>query len=171
MGEAMQFEWYRAEGSHEAGLPAERDARKYPWGMFTRDGNVLAAVGMFMWFSSTDEMAAYFCEVEPQTQDVPRDELPMLQERIESALVDLRAERNLEAAREALNGGQEYWTTEWWGTFEMLARGDGEWVEDLRTSFREASEEHLDDDAEALRSPIESGEEDAFVEFIRHYGF
>lgn len=164
--DSSDYNWFDSEGQHDVELPHERDPRTYPWGMFTRDDSVLAPVGMFLWFSSPEELAAYVHEVEPRIYDLDDQERTKVQGDIAAPLAELTSsDADLEGARVALNAAQDYFTTDWWGTFDVLCTGDGEWEKEPRAESRPD-----DDGAEADR-PIGPDEADAFIEYLGHYGY
>lgn len=158
------YEWRSDDGSPDLETPHRRDPRDYPWGMFTSDDFVLANVGMFMWFADRSEMAAYIREAEPTIYDVTGAELDELMQAIEPSLSRLIAGEALESVRESLNGAQEHWNTQWWGTFEDLCTGQGEFESEVRIAFREL-------DGDGSPDPIEAGEQARLIEFLADYGF
>ena len=162
-----QYDWFRSDEDHDAELPHHRDPRTYPYGLYTSDAFVMSAVGMFFWFESRAEMAAYIRHVEPQIYELDEGERGVLLAALEAPLDALQAgTTDLEAARDAINvAASNHFVIEWTGTFEELCAGDGEWACEFRTSFREAC------DKESSPEPISADEVEAFVGYISEYGF
>lgn len=161
------YDWFKSDGSHDAQLPHDRDPRTYPCGVFTTDGSVLSAVGVFLWFESRAEMAAYIRHVEPQIYELDEDERSVLLVAVEEPLSALQSgTMDLETARGAINAAAaNHFAIDWAGTFDELCRGDREWARELRQSFREHSDE------ESSAEPISADELEAFVEYVSEYGF
>jgi len=154
------YEWQEQTGPKAAEIPHERDPRNFPWGMFSADDNAQAPIGMFMWFATPDEMAEYVRIVEPQTYQMEADERAELLERLDPGLTMLVADPSgLEKAREAVNSAASgYWETHWWGTFDGLCSGAGEWERFVRDQFH-------DHEGEVTPDKI-----DHFIDFLSHYG-
>jgi hypothetical protein len=153
---------------------SDRDPRRYPYGFFVSD-----VVGIFTWFSSPDELFDTFVEAEPTVYasgsepglDKLTEELQAIRKRVKRpvALTEkLRREVN-----EVLGDNADL---EWWGNFDDLRKGTGEFETDLRTWFREArgdvaDEEDFEEEVEADTSrPIEPYEVDEFIDYLKHYG-
>ena len=135
--------------------------------MYTADSFVMSAGGMFFWFESPAETAAYIRHVEPQIYQLDEDERGVLLAALEEPLNALQAgTSNVETVRGAINAaGADHFVIEWAGTFDELCAGDGEWASELRTGFREAC------DDESSPEPIPADEVEPFVGYISEYGF
>lgn len=162
-----QYDWFRNDQDHAAELPHDRDPRRYRCGMYTADSFVMSAVGMFLWFESPVEIAAYIRHVEPQIYQLDEDERGVLLAALEEPLNTLQAgTSDVETVRGAINAAAaDHFVIEWAGTFDELSAGDGEWACEFRASFREAC------DKESSPEPISADEVEAFVGYISEYGF
>ena len=162
-----QYDWFMSDGDHAAALPHERDPRAYPYGLYTADSFVMSAVGMFFWFESPAEIAAYIRHVEPQIYQLDDDERDVLLAALEEPLDALQAgTTDLEAARRAINAAAvSHFVIEWADTFDELRGGDAEWAREFRSNFREDCEE------EPSAEPISADDVEAFVHHISEYGF
>ena len=159
------YDWFDEAGNHDAELPHDRDPRSHPFGMFTRDASGVASVGMFFWFSSAEELAAYIREVEPQIYRLDESESEELRCAVEAPLQGLTAATDLESVPDQLNRAQDYFAIEWMGRFEELTGGDGEWAREVRAESRS------DDQEMDPGRPLAPDEIPAFIEFVAAYGY
>ena len=76
------------------------------------------------------------------------------------------------ALQEALSGFQ---SLDWIGTFDDLCKSSDEWSAEVRSNFRELSDENADeseeDDLDRNARPLEPDEFDEFVTYLLEYGF
>jgi hypothetical protein len=142
----------------------DRDPEKFPLGIFSQDD----IAGGFMWFSSLEEMSAAAVSV-LSFVNVAEDDLEGMEahRKATAALLPQGLPAKLdESLRDAINdawealdsgaGGQLIW----WGNFEDLLSGGGEFECELRANFRE------DEDG----SSIQPGEKADFLGFIKDDG-
>jgi len=165
MADPQGYEWFRAEGEHDAGLPQGRDPREYPWGMYATDGSPLVSVGMFFWFSTAEELTSWFREVEPQIYGLEGAEVNDFRAVVEPALSAFIAGVDPEQTAEQINAAQSEVSVVWWGRFDALCSKDSEWERDFRSEFRERNDDEPDP------SPIAAKETDDFIAFISEYGY
>lgn len=146
----------RLEAAHDA------DPRTHFHGFFSRD-DLSGGVGMFHWYASRE------ARLESIAVDLPllvdKDD-PELTKAIRAAAHEpnhLADGALLEALQEQLEGLQEL---VWIGTFDELCASTSDWPGEVRSEF------HGDEDGP--RSPdrtIRVEERDAFVAFLREFGF
>lgn len=135
-----------------ARLCARRDPARYPLGAMTTDGKGQA----LQWFRDLPELSAFLHRMEPQRWGVRMLELVELKARTEPVFVrldvlglseELRAEHNAATA--------PAFRIDWWGRFEVLTSGDGEFASLLRREFSGAE------------APLHPEQQAAFVGFLR----
>ena len=170
MTHTNSYEWFRAGGVHNTELPHDRDPRAYGWGLYKRDVSPTASVdlsfGEFLWFGSPRELATYVGAVGPQIYFLhPQDQLDVYQASVEPILARLSApDPEWEETRVDINVAQDLFRVVWWGRFEALCSGSGDFELELRRQFRDMG--GIDGPA----SPIGPSEMDDFVAFIASYG-
>ena len=151
---------------------SERNPREFPFGYFVSD-----VVGLFVWFRSPDELFDAFVEAEPTVYAAGSE--PDL-ERLTKGLgkIRLRVSRPVhltEKLRQEINDALgDSADLEWWGRFEDLLKGTGEFATDLRGWFRESQGDEVDrdddeEDEDGSR-PIEDYEVEDFVDYLKDYG-
>lgn len=166
---ANSYEWFRP-GAHNAELPHDRDPRAYVWGLYQRDVSPSASLdvsfGEFLWFGSPRELVTYIREVEPQVYCLhPQVQLDAYGPSVEPVLARLSApDTGWEEARVDINRSQDIFRVVWWGRFETLCSGSGDFELEFRREFRGL------DGADKTASPIAASEMDAFIAFIGSYG-
>ena len=170
MTHANSYEWFRAGGAHNAELPHDRDPRAYGWGLYQRDvpptTSADLSFGEFLWFGSPRELATYIREVELQIYSLhPQDQLDGYQASVEPILARLSApDPEWEETRVDINVAQDLFRVVWWGRFEALCSGSGDFELELRRQFQDLR--GADDPA----SPIAASEMHDFIGFIASYG-
>jgi hypothetical protein len=153
-----------AEWSEIAAEAMERDPREYRFGYYTGGSFVLDSTRVFVWFASLDELIRQVLEIEPRVHDLePGEGLEEFQARIGPVLERARKEGLTEELRDTLKPEQDgFFVIEWWGTFDDLCRGEGEFARGVLDDF-------LGEDREGQE--LKSGEENDFAEFVQQYGF
>jgi hypothetical protein len=155
---------------------SDRDPREFPLGCFVSD-----VVGTFTWFKSADALLDTFVEAEPAvysggsepTLDKLTEGLEAIRRRVKRPVVlteKLRQEINAVLGDSA--------DLEWWGKFEDLLTGSGEFESDLRGWFRESQGDAVDEDEDEDEveeggdpaRPIESFEVEEFIDYLKDYG-
>ena len=145
----------------------QSDPRMAPYGYFARSDFNLASIGMLFWF---DSPGAIFRSIRDLQPHVYKDAAGDLSRRLETVL-GCTDELRLTGAllgkvNEAARGSFEL---PWWGSFDQLCSGDSKWLQECRAEFREDSLDDIDGDADA--GPIRESEVDAFVQFLKGYGY
>lgn len=171
MDEAAANAAKRVTASHEA------DPRKKTFGYFSSD-DWPGGAGMFHWFDSEEAL------IQGITQDLPTavgdmdgDELAEYLAELAAVVAKFPPGSRMGAAcfaalQEALSGFQ---SLDWIGTFDDLCKSSDEWPAEVRSNFREFSDEDADeseeDDLDHSARPIEPDEVDEFVAYLLGYGF
>lgn len=169
VGHAQSYEWFAA-GAHDAELPHHRDPRTYRWGLYHCDVPPTASFGLsfgeFLWFSSPREMATYIREVEPQIYCLPQHQLDASYRATVEPLLARLSDQNpeWEETRVNINAAQDKFRVVWWGRFEGLCSGSGDFELEVRRRFRDL--EGVDDPA----SHIAASQMDDFIAFIGSFG-
>lgn len=161
----------RVTASHEA------DPRKNPFGYFSSD-DWPGGAGMFHWYDSEEAL------LRGMTQDLPAAVGDMDSDELAEYLAELAAVAErfppgsrmgaecFAALQESLGGFQ---SLQWMGTFDDLCKSSDEWPAEVRSNFREFSDEDADeseeDDLDHKARPIEPDEADEFVAYLLEYGF
>ena len=139
MTDAPPYEWFRP-GGHDAELPHHRDPRTYGRGLYHCDNpetmTFELSFGEFLWFSSRREMATYIREVEPQIYYLQQDELDAYRASVERVLARMSdPDPDWEAMRADINAAQEKFRVVWWGRFESVCSGSGDFELEFRRQF------------------------------------
>lgn len=150
----------------------EPDPRVAPFGYFGTDQ---LNVGMFRWSADTRAALARYV-AEDLLGGLLEDD-----ENIIGAVTSLYAEweqagTGLDAVVAELNAlTGDLSTIVWCGSFDDLARGDGEFAREVREAWRESSvgcsETVSLADGEAIDGSIAQGDLNAFVRFLDTYGY
>ncbi len=153
---------------------SDRDPREYPFGCFVSD-----VVGIFTWFRTADELLDTFVDAEPAVyaagSEPDLDKLTVGLEEIRRRVKRPVAltEKLRQEINEILDDNADL---EWWGKFDELLKGPGEFETDLRGWFRESQGDAVDEDddegdgdTEPSR-PIESFEVEEFIDYLKDYG-
>jgi len=149
-----------------------RDPRKFSHGYFVSD-----VVGIFGWYRTTDELFDTFVDAQPAAY-ASRSEpgIDRMTEALEGIRSHVKRPVNLtEKLRREINDALgDNADLEWWGTFDDLLKGSGEFEIDLRGWFRESQVDsddvdEMESDADPSR-PIEPFEVEEFIEYLKDYG-
>jgi hypothetical protein len=140
----------------------ERDPRRYPLGYFTGSSFVLSSVQVFVWFESVDALIQHISDVEPRLYHFdPGEGLEEYQERVRPILAAVKESGLTEDLRVRLdNECSSDFRIDWWGTFEDLRAGRGEFGRDILDEF-------LGEDRAVQAVPDD--ELDDFVEFLKTF--
>lgn len=161
----------RLEATHET------DPRQNNFGYFSSDDLPFGA-GMFHWFDSEEAL------IQGITQDLPTAVGDMDGDELAEYLAELAAvvakfppgsrtgAACFTALQEALSGVQ---SLDWIGTFDDLCKSSDEWSAEVRSNFREFSDEddelNEEDGLDHSARRIEPDEVDDFVTYLLEYGF
>lgn len=151
----------------------QRDPREFPWGYFSygdAPGGIGGGTGLILWFASHREMLDFFLHHELEShwlENADEDERAEVLREVRTALEPLSESKSglqsaLAAANEPLRNLVQL---TWWGRFEELVSGSGEFAMHLRSFFRSD-----DSDEEGRSSPITDAELSDFVESLQEYG-
>ena len=142
----------------------ERDPQDYPYGYFAGGGCALDHTRVFSWFQSLDELARHILEVEPRVFDVePGEGLEELQAMIRPITTEACRTGLCEELRVALDEALcRAFVIDWWGTFEDLCLGRGEFG-------RQVPDSYLGEEREGQTLPSQEVSESAA--FLKEYGF
>lgn len=137
-----------------------RDPREYPYGYFSGGSFALDSARVFMWFADEQDLIKHIADCDPAVYDLDEAESVAFSNhvhrifKVDNAL----SSENLELLNAAASS---FFCVDWWGTFDELTCGDGEFARQLRSEFREGESD----------SPIVDLEMDDFIDLIQHYGF
>jgi len=154
------------ERLNEAG---QRDPREFPVGAFVGDTYPIATVFVFVWFGSSTDLLDTLAECEPVLHLDPgteeyKDILARLTAVRESQRPHDELTETLRGEFDAVLSDMEA-GLRWWGTFDDLVAGEGEFERELRAAFRDDPE-----DDELAGRAISPDEADEFVGFVAEYG-
>ncbi len=154
----MMVDW--STKSEEA---MERDPREYPYGYLTGGSFVMDSLRVFVWFRTVDDLLVHLRDVEPRIYGVvPGEGLEEFQAELAPILEDVRAHGLSEPLRRRIDAAvRRAFVVDWWGTYPELRSGRGAIPRRLLDAFLGESREG---------DALVSGEEDAFVAFLRTAG-
>jgi hypothetical protein len=161
----------RLDASHDA------DPQKSPFGYFSSD-DWPGGAGMFHWYDSAEALMHGIAQDLPTAVgDMDGDELAEYLAELAAVVAKFPPGSRVSAEcfaalQEALSGFQ---SLQWMGTFEELRKSSDEWPAEVRSNFRDFSDEDADeseeDDLDHNARPIELDEVDEFVTYLLEYGF
>ena len=150
------YKWEDLHPDDAASEVGSRDPRRCPFGYLAKsDSDSLGDRSVF-WFPSIDELASFLIFHEPEVcEDVDdrRDARNALKLLLQAPRGHLELSEDL---RERLNVALEpHLKIVWWGTFEDLCMGEGDFARNVLQSFRER-----------FPAPVAPEEIDEFVDFL-----
>lgn len=126
-------------------------------------------IGVFLWFNSHDELykflADYFVVLAPGPSSADHEAVFVAVGGLVQELAAGKLEKN-EAIKKINEAAKNFSQIEWWGTFEDLCHGNGEFQEEVRGRFL-GRHDKVAKKNESV--PKERGKE--FVRFLSEYGF
>lgn len=148
---------WRGEDAHEAAAErVSRDPRMFPVGYFGGDDT-----GLFFWFADETEMLEFLVEAEPEIYE--RDDAAEVTEELRQAVGEgpkTLSDGLLEELNQIFDGEP---FIGWWGRFDQLLSGDGEFAVEIRNAFFDSPE------AETA-PPVPSHRVEEFIDWMREYG-
>lgn len=138
----------------------DRDPRSYPFGYFAGGASPLDTVRVFVWFATLEELLEHILEVEPRVHGLVHGRgLEGFQQRIRPLLQRATEEGLSEALRLELDPGSDGgFVVDWWGSFEDLKSGRGDFARALLDDF-------FGEKRQAWT--LEPGEEGQFIEYLK----
>ena len=126
-------------------------------------------IGVFLWFNSHDELykflADYFVALSPGPCSADHEAVFVSVGGIVQELAAGKLGKN-EAIQKINEAAKNFSQIEWWGTFEDLCHGKGEFQEKVRGHFLDR-----DDKAAKKDDAVPKEREKEFVRFLVEYGF
>lgn len=150
------YEWEDIHLDDVAEALLSRDPRRYPFGYSAKRDTDSSWVRSLFWFSSTEELASFLIFYEPEFCE-DADERRDARNALKLLLRDSRGNVELsEDIRERLNLALEpHLEIVWWGPFEDLCMGEGNFARSVLQSFREL-----------YPAPVAPDEIKEFVDFL-----
>ncbi len=154
--------WEGLEFAEAAAAIAERDPRKYRFGLATAStADAPLEHSALRWFATVGELNQYALRVEPRSWGVAMAELIDLKQRLSAvtAAVDVQGLTNsLRLAYNAISGPA--FQVLWWGSLESLRHGEHPWSLLLIAEYRKQ-------ERTATLSPVSPRETEHFLAFVR----
>ena len=143
----------------------DRNPNKYPYGSLEMDHMGMC---MFYWSDSPRNKLLTILSL-PKTLEWDKEELNILEPilgkyRNEGVVANLDGDLLADINKVIKDQG---WEILWWGRFEELIIGEGEFEKDMRSSFRE----HHDSDSGLSDEPILKKEQKDFIRYLQNYGY
>lgn len=143
--------------------PIERDPRQAPWGIFTGGSFVMDSVRVLLWFETQTELAVHILEQFPETYEFDAEAIAAYRSRVEPLVQRVKEHGLTQELLAQVNAAiKDDMVIDWWGHFDELVEAKSEFAQQVVGDFR--------GDGLPVRA-IQSDELDAFVGYLKTYGF